>query len=463
MTETTALERRVADAMQERAGPVRPVDDGAVFERVASRSKGWGFTLFSALKFAAAGIIVTLFGGFLLSGFLTNPQADDVAPAAVTETPSPMTTAGLLASLATDEIEPGVLAIADGEFRGLSGVSSVPDGGVTVGPDGAVWVYWGTGRFGQVGEDHGGDMMAFGTREGWDLLSDGWDEYDFDTGDLQAGPDGRLWYRADDGVRTLRDGDWVQPEGADRSFARMAVDHDGDAWVSTQGNLWRVTPDGTSSVQTPPPSRSQPRSLRVTGDGIAYLVVEDFDGTAESLLRFDDAGWQEIPLPTRVAGAWNSDLMDVGAGGTLWVATQSETIDVDEVDGRLAVVDGLARYDDGEWSTFELADAGMTWNGRFCFITPCRMMRASPDGSVWFDASDEDPEGNCDGLARFDGTTWSHALDGTCITDMDFAPDGAAWVVAPPRMYVVLPEAMTEVQSRRHHPRSDPSAAPGGE
>lgn len=448
MTEMTAFERRVADAMQQRAGPVRPVDDDAVFETVASRSKSSVFAVFSVLKVAAAGVIVALVGGFLLSGFLTTPKADDVAPAAATGTLSPMTTSGLLASLVTDEIEPGVLAIADDEFRGIGGVSSVPDGGVAVGPDGAVWVYWGSGRYGQVGEDHGGDMMAFATRDGWKLKDDAWDEYDFDAGDLQAGPGGHLWYRANDGVRTLRDGDWVLPEGADRSFLRMAVDHDDDAWATTDGLLWRVEPDGTSRVQAPPRSGFQPRSLRVTGDGTAYLVVEGYDGTAESLLRFDGDEWQEISLPTRVAGAWNSDLMDVGTDGTLWVATQSETTDIDELDGRLAIVDGLARYDDGEWSTFELADAGLTWDGRFCFITPCRMMRASPDGSVWFDASAEGPEGDCDGLARFDGTTWSHVLDGTCITDLDFAPDGAAWVVAPPRTYVVLPDEMTEVRLR---------------
>jgi hypothetical protein len=59
-----------------------------------------------------------------------------------------------------------------------------------------------------VGEDRGGDMMAFAARDGWELINDGWDEhdFDFDPGDLQAGPNGHLWYRANDGVRTLRDG-----------------------------------------------------------------------------------------------------------------------------------------------------------------------------------------------------------------------------------------------------------------
>ena len=86
MTDMTAFERRVADAMVRRAGPVRPVDDLAVFESViaANRQQGWGFTMLSALKFVAAAAIVALFGGFLLAGVLTTQQGDDMTPGAVT-------------------------------------------------------------------------------------------------------------------------------------------------------------------------------------------------------------------------------------------------------------------------------------------------------------------------------------------------------------------------------------------
>jgi len=45
--------------------------------------------MFSALKFVAAGVIVALFGGFLLAGVLTTPQGDEMVPAAVTESPQP--------------------------------------------------------------------------------------------------------------------------------------------------------------------------------------------------------------------------------------------------------------------------------------------------------------------------------------------------------------------------------------
>ena len=92
MTDMTAFERQLSGEISGLMGPARPVDDLAVFEAAtaASRSHRWGFTMFSALKFVAAGVIVALFGGFLLAGVLTTPQSDEMAPAAVTESPSPV-------------------------------------------------------------------------------------------------------------------------------------------------------------------------------------------------------------------------------------------------------------------------------------------------------------------------------------------------------------------------------------
>ena len=122
MTDMTAFERRVADGMLHRAGPVRPVDDLAIYESViaANRQKGWGFTMFSALKFVAAAVIVALFGGFLLAGILTTPQGEDMAPAAVTASPSPMTTDELLAGMVTEEVEPGVYRVVNDGVRDLT-------------------------------------------------------------------------------------------------------------------------------------------------------------------------------------------------------------------------------------------------------------------------------------------------------------------------------------------------------
>ena len=64
MSDMQAFERQLERRIQYSVGPVQPVDDLAVFDAVvgASRPHTWGFTMFSALKFVAAGVIVALFG-----------------------------------------------------------------------------------------------------------------------------------------------------------------------------------------------------------------------------------------------------------------------------------------------------------------------------------------------------------------------------------------------------------------
>ena len=88
----TPFDRQIAAEFLRDAGPSEPVDDLAIFESVtaANQSQRWGFTMFSAVKFVAAAAIVALFGGFLLAGILTTQQDGEVLPAAVTESPSPV-------------------------------------------------------------------------------------------------------------------------------------------------------------------------------------------------------------------------------------------------------------------------------------------------------------------------------------------------------------------------------------
>ena len=75
MDDMSAFERQLERRIQRFVGPVRPVDDLAVFDAVVatSRSQGWSFSMWSAVKFVAAAFIVALFGGFLLAGVLTTP------------------------------------------------------------------------------------------------------------------------------------------------------------------------------------------------------------------------------------------------------------------------------------------------------------------------------------------------------------------------------------------------------
>ena len=81
----TAFERQLSGEIAGLMGPAGSVDDLAVYESVTAasgRSPRWGFTLFSALEFIAASVIVALFGGFLMVGVFTTQQGDEVSPAA---------------------------------------------------------------------------------------------------------------------------------------------------------------------------------------------------------------------------------------------------------------------------------------------------------------------------------------------------------------------------------------------
>ena len=93
MVDMDALERQLADESLRIVGPA-VVDDATIFTAVtaASRLHRWGFTMFSALKLVAAGVIVALFGGILLAGLFTTQQGDEVVPVAVTASPEPEVT-----------------------------------------------------------------------------------------------------------------------------------------------------------------------------------------------------------------------------------------------------------------------------------------------------------------------------------------------------------------------------------
>jgi DNA-binding beta-propeller fold protein YncE len=104
MDDMQAFERRVADEMLRRAGPSLPVDNLAITNAVsATQSPKWRFqSMFSATKFVVAGVIVALFGGFLLTGVLTQPS-DESVPAVGASASAPLEASPAV----TDAIEVG--------------------------------------------------------------------------------------------------------------------------------------------------------------------------------------------------------------------------------------------------------------------------------------------------------------------------------------------------------------------
>jgi hypothetical protein len=483
MDQMSAFEQQLARIAAEMAGPLRPVDAMAIVRSAQARPVGrWsvrlrrfvggaatpterGFTMSSALKLVAAGVIVALFGGFLLAGVLRTPQDGEVLPAAVSESPAPMTTEEFLATMHTEEVEPGVVEVLEDGHRDLMhGAGGEP---------------WGCERV-----IVGGSDQVWRTDDCWRLFRlgqpDGWD-YDQEVMDLGWGRsfaslDGRLWAleaasqspSAPYVLRLFYDGDWVpDPRLDEPGHGQIHVEDDGTVWlVGIDGVIhWAGdTSVGTSSWRdawTGKGDRDGVTLLSVTDDGVVWLMTEAAEDGSVSFLRFDGTDWRVVPGPEgfRANPLGGTGLLSAGVSGdgTLWMAGDSLVPHV-----------SLARLDGDGWTTFTDADGVEPWGGQAAWWgTTMDTLWAAPDGSVWVNASiatiraDEGP--GCDGLARFDGERWQPFFSGSCISDLDFAPDGSVWVVVQEgqgwenrtvHTYVITPEAVAAKEAETFEPPS---------
>ena len=406
--------------------------------------------MFSVLKIAVAGVIVALFGGLLLAGVLVPRSDHERLPAALTAAPSPITTAELLAGMVTEEVEPGVLRVVHDGVRDLAMLpgSWGQHGGVTIGTDGAVWVHTASGYYFRVGEEqtfhlpqafrseHGSPQETFGAQA------------------LHAGPAGQLWaWDARLGrVNAWLVDEWI--ERADLAVEAMAVDDRNEAWAANRWGLLHVGADEETLIAWPGTSSGEvvPYTLGVAADGRAVVLAgspgaDPEAGFLDTLLAYDGSGWTEVALPSPISAFFPGDGMGVGADGTVWVAGDDHA-ETDYMHHR------LARLDEAGWTVFTAADGVEPWGGKMGFV-PEEVLAVSPDGSVWVDASTSNGGSwaECDGVARFDGTTWSRFLPGHCLFDIDFAPDGSAWVLAAAEgmqdeihPYVITPEAAASTE-----------------
>ena len=487
MVDLNAFERQLADESLRIVGPVRPVDDLAVFEAATSRSQRWGFTMLSALKFIAAGVIVALFGGFLLAGVLTTPQGDEVAPAAVTdsperavtseptEVPDPSVRTDILpgVALTVEEVEPSVFRVVDDGVRDLTSVDAED---IAAGYDGGIRL---------LRED---DFIRLGSDETHQLPV-------VPRGDialaLEVAPDGTMWVipcrsglyypkQCGDAHRSTDGEEWTpQPCPRDSLDCQgFTVASDGTVWATwrvdgtTRQGRWRVGQLGPTGWQ---PLDGDARYDSVPFRGYRRMIVTDAGGVYgmgyDNIYRYEDGGWDNFaPRP------WDT-LHDVGPDGTVWYGGD----------------DGLVRFADGEWEHWALADLP---DIRYGFgnddvvdtgavqLDESRF-EVAPGGSLWFDLwrdsadpriRDEDPDDFysravevrlvCDGLTRFDGQTLDRFLPGRCIS-MDVAADGSVWVLAADDLpwvfdhevegwgladdhtwdlYVITPEAVTATE-----------------
>ncbi len=181
--------------------------------------------MFSALKFIAASVIVALFGGFLLAGILTTQQGDEVIPAAVTESPSPMTTEELLSGMVTEEVEPGVYRVVNDGARELAVPVGGPGYSVEVGPDSSVWL---------SREVDGPEVFRLGDESAFDIPDDPTSLEP----PIRVAPDGTLWVMTafpdgQMGILSFDGEGWTSGRVRPNCWRSLSIGRDGTVWVTT--------------------------------------------------------------------------------------------------------------------------------------------------------------------------------------------------------------------------------------
>jgi hypothetical protein len=452
MDDMNAFEHQLASGLERMGGPGRRIDAMAMVDTVTTASGRWsvitrrlrsdsaapmegGFSMSSALKFVAAGVIVALFSGFLLAGLFTAQQGDEALPAAVTVSPAPSATTEATESpdpsvrtdllpgvtLTVEAVEPGVFRVIDDGMRDVTSVEAMD---LVAGNDGGIRLLR-ENEFLRLGSDEmyqwpvipGGDhAMSFevapdGTM--WVIpCASGW-YYPKQCGDARRSSDGEEWTAqpCQEGSEDCQ-GFTVAPDGTVWATWRMSgTTHEGRWQVGHLGPTgWRPL-DGDARYDSTP-FRGY-RRMWVTDAGEVYGLGYDH------IYRYEDGGWDNV-----APRGWFT-LADVGPDGTIWLGSN----------------DGLGRLADGEWAGWRSADILGTRYGFGYDATDdddydylgAMQFEVAPDGSLWFSQwqmRDRTEPLVCDGIGRFDGRTLDRLLPGRCITSMDIAPDGTVWVLA---------------------------------
>jgi hypothetical protein len=466
MDDLDAFERQVADVARRVVGPPRSIDAiaiarGARAMKTATRPR----PALGALRFAAAGALLVLFGGFLVIGLSTvtrdekpqpgveassEPPRSPAAEPTVSPAAAPTAIASLIAESATlpdvlpgvalvaEKVEPGVLRIVSDGVRELSRPTGLKDydvfrSTIAAGLDGSVWILTEEGFF-RVGSEpeHAWKGASFRWHEAPSIRPDGtlwqldgdvlrsfdgtrWKAELRGANGFHMWPDGTIWTRNKKGhLLRLKDGTWTD----------MHVELGSELPRSAEGGQIWVSPRVDSAVE---------QDLRVPGAKLEVLVRhmgDDLEATDALGVGLISSG----ELAGGPAGALSSahlGFVDMTDAGDWWIYQALEVPQAGS--GSNSKVVHYLVWVQGGLATQVLTDeqgvprTGHTdWGGS---------MEAAPDGSVWMTVGGGGGSGTaaCDGVKRYNGERWSQFLRGMCVYDFDPAPDGSVWLQAAGR------------------------------
>jgi hypothetical protein len=374
--------------------------------------------------------------------------------------------------LVTEEVAPGVHLVSSDGIRdlrstplpwceGLASSLEFPDldrrwggvddstrGRVVAGLDGGIWLFWGD-RFVRLGDE---------TVHRW---TDG--QVPSARDDIEVAPDGTVWQAPAEGSGAARDR--TDDERVDRTRELLRANPGAVAarpdcltdtsWLTWPDGALRAYRDGRWEVALDAPlggisqveigsdesvwtanggSHSQssgPFVARLGSDG--WRLATSPDGRVDPAYRLAalQDGSVVFQARRRPVALWR---LDEGLGS--WQPQESASGLSDMVASPTGIIWGksapnaIARLDEGGWQHWDLGQATDPQAPRF--IGGGGPLAVGQDGSLWLKARPARAVRGCHGIYRFDGTTWSHFLEGQCVHSIDVAPNGWAWLRAAP-------------------------------
>ncbi len=324
-------------------------------------------------------------------------------------------------------------------------------GRVVAGLDGRIWLFW-EDRFLRLGDE---------ATHHWSE-----DQVPSDQDDLEVAPDGTVWQASPYGsqrsprarARVERYIDQLRAH-PDAFAARPGCLTD-TGWVSESDGALRAYRDGQWQVALDAPSEPI-RQVEIAGDDAIWALWSEPSQVGHmgpQAARLGADGWRLAVLldePVDFAGELaaledGSLLMRArGRSAGLWRLGETRGDEPGQwqplADHR-GLGDVVMSPDGSVWgkvtrnSIVRLAQEGwQEWDlGRMTdpdaprFLGGGGPLAAGQDGALWLQARPTRAAQGCHGVYRFDGTTWSHVLDGHCVHSIDVAPNGWVWLRAAP-------------------------------
>ena len=228
----------------------------------------------------------------------------------------------------------------------------------------------------------------------------------FGVGDITSGPDGALWFTADEAIGRITTSGRITmfPLPTGSSGSGITSGPDGALWFTEyRGKIGRITTSGTTTEFTVPTSREGSRVNPVA-------IAAGPDGALWFTVLFGDRIWR---LTT--GGAFTSFAIPSGRafGGITAGPDEALWFTADRKIGRITTAGVVSEFDTPDW-------------------TPTQEITLGPDGALWFVTQNN---GDYSGIGRITTngafTPYSLPSELSSVSDIAAGPDGALWFTVP--------------------------------